>query len=82
MDRIHRLGMEDGVETNHVELTEGTVDFTVDNRVREKAQRYRNVFSAINDIATMALPAGHDYGEVIAEDDIAALFAHLRGLDS
>jgi SNF2 family DNA or RNA helicase len=81
VDRIHRLGMEKDVETRITFLlTEGTVDFTVDNRVREKAQRLGAILND-DDIATMALPDDDDVGEIIAEDDLAALFAHLRGED-
>jgi SNF2-related domain/Helicase conserved C-terminal domain len=82
IDRIHRLGMEDGIETRITFLvTSGTVDVTVDNQVDVKARRL-GVLMDDDAIATMALPDDDDYEEVIAPDDLAALFAHLRGEDA
>ncbi|MGH6617127.1 DEAD/DEAH box helicase [Sphingomonas sp.] len=82
IDRIHRLGMDPGVETRITFLvTTGTVDVTVDNRVDVKARRLGAILSD-DAIATMALPDDDDYEEVIAPDDLAALFAHLRGDDA
>jgi SNF2 family DNA or RNA helicase len=81
VDRIHRLGLKEGVETRITFLvTSGTVDITVDNRVDEKARRLGAMLND-NDIVTMALPDDSDYEEVIAIDDLAVLFAHLRGED-
>jgi SNF2 family DNA or RNA helicase len=81
VDRIHRLGMAKGIETRITFLvTSGTVDVTVDNRIDEKARRLGAILSD-DDIATMALPDDDDYEDVVAEDDLPALFAHLRGED-
>jgi SNF2 family DNA or RNA helicase len=79
VDRIHRLGMEN-VDTRITFLvTEGTVDQVVDRRIREKAERLGAILED-RDIATMALPDEEDYGRAIeTEEDLAALFAHLRG---
>lgn len=82
IDRIHRLGMRDDVETRITILaTLGTVDVTVDNQVEAKAQRLGDILSD-QDIGAMALPDDEDYREPIAEDDLPALFAHLRGEDA
>lgn len=79
VDRIHRLGM-DNVETRITFLlTEGTIDQVVDRRIRDKAERLGAILED-RDIATMALPDEEDYGRAIdTEEDLAALFAHLRG---
>lgn len=82
IDRIHRLGMEHGVETRITFLvTTGTVDVTVDTQVDAKARRL-GVLMDDDTVATMALPDDDDYEDVIAPDDLAALFAHLRGEDA
>ncbi|MDB5574941.1 MAG: hypothetical protein JWR80_117 [Bradyrhizobium sp.] len=82
IDRIHRLGMDPDTETRITFLvTTGTVDVTVDNRVDVKARQLGAILSD-DAIATMALPDDDDYEEVIAPDDLAALFAHLRGDDA
>lgn len=82
LDRIHRLGMHPEEETRITFLvTSGTVDVTVDNQVEGKARRL-GVLMDDDTIATMALPDDDDYEEVIAPDDLAALFAHLRGEDT
>lgn len=82
IDRIHRLGMDPEAETRITILaTRGTVDMTVDNQVEAKATRLGAILSD-GDIRTMALPDDDDYKEVIAEEDLAALFAHLRGEDA
>ncbi len=60
--------------------TLGTVDVTVDNQVDAKASRLGAILSD-GDIAAMALPDDEDYKEVVGEEDVAALFAHLRGED-
>lgn len=82
IDRIHRLGMDLAEETRITFLvTTGTVDVTVDHRVDVKARRLGAILSD-DAIATMALPDADDYEDVIAPDDLAALFAHLRGEDA
>lgn len=82
LDRIHRLGIDPEEETRITFLvTSGTVDMTVNMRVDQKAQRLGQILSD-DTIATMALPDQEDYEEVLAEDDVAALLAHLRGEDA
>lgn len=82
VDRIHRLGM-DNVDTRITLLvTADTVDQVVDRRIREKAERLGAILED-QDIATMALPDEDDYGRAVeTEEDLAALFAHLRGEES
>lgn len=60
-------------------VTAGTIDEVVDGRVRDKAERLGDMLNDA-DIVTMALPDDEDYGPAIdSVQDIAALFAHLRG---
>lgn len=82
VDRIHRLGLAPDQETRITFLlTSGTVDDVVDRRVKDKAERLGRMLND-PDIATMALPDDEDYGPPIeTEEDLAALFAHLRGED-
>lgn len=77
IDRIHRLGLESGVETRITILSSvGTVDESVDDRVKDKAERLSVM---LNDptLATMALPDDELAGELIDPDDLDALFNHL-----
>lgn len=82
VDRIHRLGLDPAIDTTIYFLeTQNTIDQTVNARVERKA---RNLGTMLDDpgLATMALPDDEDYGSPIDvgdNDDIAALFAHLRG---
>jgi SNF2 family DNA or RNA helicase len=79
IDRIHRLGLPEGTETTITFLvSRGTVDETVDDRVRVKASRLSQMLSDPN-LVTMALPDEDAYGEWIDADDVDALFAHLDG---
>jgi superfamily II DNA or RNA helicase len=80
VDRIHRLGLEEGQETRITFLiTTGTIDEVVDARIREKADRLGQMLDD-PDISTMALPSDEDYGPAIdSYEDLEALFAHLRG---
>jgi len=80
IDRIHRLGLAPDQETRITFLiAEDTVDETVDQRVRIKAERLGQMLDD-PDLAAVALPNEEDYGQVIdAQEDIEALFAHLRG---
>lgn len=84
VDRIHRLGLAPGTETNVTFLvTEETIDLTVNRRIAIKAE---NLGTMLDDpgIGTMSLPDDEDYGsplDVGDDDDIAALFAHLRGTE-
>jgi superfamily II DNA or RNA helicase len=78
LDRIHRLGLPPNVETNITFLAHRlTIDETVDNRIRIKADRLARMLEDPN-LVTMALPDEDDYGELIDVDDLDALFAHLR----
>lgn len=81
IDRIHRLGMPK-VDTRITFLvTLETIDVTVNQRVKEKAETLGGILSDA-DVATMALPEDDDFESVIdTGDDIEALFAHLRGED-
>ena len=83
IDRIHRLGLPDGVETRiSFLLTDETVDLAVDSRVRDKAERLGEMLDD-KDLATVALPDDEDYGPPIDDDmDVEALFRHLRGEDA
>lgn len=79
VDRIHRLGLEAGVETTiHLLVSEGTIDEAVSERIEVKAS---NLGVMLDDpaIATMALPDDEDVGAPIDVGDVAALFEHLRG---
>lgn len=83
LDRIHRLGLDAEQETRFTFLlTAETIDEVVDNRVRIKAQRLGQMLEDPN-LAAVALPSDEDYVDVIDDpDDVAALFAHLRGDDA
>lgn len=77
LDRIHRLGLKPGTETRITFLVSaGTVDETVDDRVRVKAERLATMLSD-PELATMALPDDEAYGDWIDADDVDALFRHL-----
>jgi SNF2 family DNA or RNA helicase len=78
IDRIHRLGLPPDVETNITFLVHRfTIDETVDDRIRVKADRLSRMLEDAN-LVTMALPDEDDYGELIDVEDLDALFAHLR----
>lgn len=83
VDRIHRLGLAPDQETRiTLLLTSGTVDDVVDRRVRDKAERLGSMLDD-RGIVTMSLPDEEDYGPAIDdEEDLVALFAHLRGEDA
>ncbi len=77
IDRIHRLGLAPGIETRITFLvSHGTVDETVDDRVRVKAERLGEMLSDTN-LATMALPDEESYGSWVDADDLNALLRHL-----
>lgn len=80
LDRIHRLGLAPETETRISFLvTSGTIDEVVDDRIRVKAKRLGEMLED-PDLAAMALPDDDDYGPAIdTNEDIEALFAHLRG---
>ena len=79
LDRIHRLGL---AENENVTMTmlvsRGTIDGTVDRRLRLKSRRLAAMLRD-DDLVTMALPdeeQGAD--EIIAVDDLDLLMHHLR----
>lgn len=77
IDRIHRLGLAPGTETRITFLvSQGTIDETVDDRVRIKAERLGTMLSDAN-LVTMALPDEEAYGSWVDADDLDALLAHL-----
>ncbi|WP_083933747.1 DEAD/DEAH box helicase [Sciscionella marina] len=82
IDRIHRLGLEPGVDTRLTFLlTTGTIDDIVNERIRTKAQALGDMLDD-PDLVTMALPSEdeEEYGAILDEvEDIKALFTHLRG---
>jgi SNF2-related domain len=82
LDRIHRLGLSPDVETRITFLVSvATIDEVVNARVETKAEALGAMLDD-PDLVTMALPDDDDYGPAIESDeDIAALFAHLRGSD-
>jgi SNF2 family DNA or RNA helicase len=77
IDRIHRLGLPPGTETRITFLvSHGTIDETVDDRIRVKAERLAAMLSDAN-LVTMALPDEEAYGSWVDADDLDALLAHL-----
>jgi hypothetical protein len=81
LDRIHRLGLAEEVETTMTFLSSvGTIDETVDGRLRVKAQRLAQMLQD-DDLVTMALPDDESYGEYIDLEDLDALFGHLGNDD-
>ncbi len=79
LDRIHRLGLAEDVVTRMTFLVSvGTIDETVDQRLRIKAERLSQMLDD-EDLVAMALPDEEEgYGEVIDPDDLEVLFGHLR----
>ena len=82
VDRIHRLGLPPGTATSLTFLvTCGTVDEVVDQRIQVKAERLGAMLDD-PDLAAVAFPDEEDYGQALDNaEDLAALFAHLRGED-
>jgi hypothetical protein len=79
IDRIHRLGLPSETQTRITFLVSaGTIDETVDDRVRVKAERLSEMLSDPN-LVTMALPDEDAYGSWVDADDLDSLFAHLSG---
>jgi SNF2 family DNA or RNA helicase len=80
IDRIHRLGLPPGVQTNITFLISmGTIDQTVFDRVGAKATTLAAMLED-PELTSVALPNDEDYGPPLESDaaDLAALFAHLR----
>jgi hypothetical protein len=82
LDRIHRLGLAEDIQTRMTFLSSvGTIDETVDQRLRIKAQRLSQMLDD-EDLVTMALPDEEEgYSDIIDTDDLEALFGHLREND-
>ena len=81
LDRIHRLGLYPGTQTRITFLVSaGTIDRTVNDRIRLKAQRLSQMLSDPN-LVTMALPDEEAYGSWVEADDLEALFVHLGNDD-
>lgn len=78
LDRIHRLGLAEQVETTITFLVcRDTIDEVVNERVEEKAVRLGHLLSDPA-LTTMALPDEElGYGEWIEAEDAKVLFAHL-----
>ena len=80
-DRIHRLGLPDGVDTTiRILVAPGTVDEVVNTRLAEKIE---NLGALMQDpgLPAMSLPDEDDYGPPIdSQKDIAELFQHLQTL--
>jgi len=82
LDRIHRLGLAPGTETRVAFLiAPETIDSLVYERVEAKAVLMGEMLDD-PDILTLALPDEEAFGEPVDTSDpneIAAIFAHLRG---
>jgi SNF2 family DNA or RNA helicase len=77
VDRIHRLGLAPGTETRISFLVcRESVDETVDERIRVKAERLAAML-ADESLITMALPDEEAYGEWVEPDDLDVLLEHL-----
>ena len=78
IDRIHRLGLEDG-EHPHVQflISEGSIDESVDTRLTDKIQRMLN---ALNDRTIYPNPISFDEEQGLSEidnEDYEELQRHL-----
>ena len=82
LDRIHRLGLAENIDTRMTFLAGvGTIDETIDRRLRLKAERLALMLDD-EDLVTMALPDEEEgYGDDIDTEDLEALFGHLRSGD-
>lgn len=77
VDRIHRLGLAPDTEIRICFLvSRNTVDETVDERIRTKAERLSVMLSDAS-LVTMALPDEEAYGEWVEPDDLDLLLQHL-----
>lgn len=78
-DRIHRLGLEEGTETQYTLLiSEGTIDDSVDDRLREKV----TALSELMDdpglvLVSLPEPDEGDNGAPIYADDLQTVLHHL-----
>lgn len=81
-DRIHRLGLNRDTLTTFTVLTSiGTIDDSVDSRLRDKVEALSKL---MNDpgLVQVALPEPDegDVGPPIHDDDLQAIIAHLSGI--
>lgn len=77
IDRIHRLGLRDDVDTRITFLvSRGTIDEVIDRRVHLKADRLSQMLDDPH-LLVMALPELDDYGEWVETGDLDLLFGHL-----
>ncbi|MBF6183327.1 DEAD/DEAH box helicase [Nocardia otitidiscaviarum] len=79
-DRIHRLGLEDGTLTRFtLLLSQGTIDETVDGRLREKVTALSKLMDDPG-LVKVALPEPDVQTEerAVAEDDLSAVLSALR----
>jgi SNF2 family DNA or RNA helicase len=84
-DRIHRLGLAEGTETQFtLLLSQGSIDTKVDDRIREKVIAL-SVLMDDPGLVKVALPDEDNYtedgeadGDVIAENDYDAIVAHIN----
>ena len=79
LDRIHRLGLPDNVETRITLLASiGTIDERVNSRVEDKARRMAAILDDAS-LVRMALPDDDDSGEVLDDQlDLEEVLVHLR----
>ncbi|ETK34539.1 DEAD/DEAH box helicase [Microbispora sp. ATCC PTA-5024] len=80
-DRIHRLGLEEGTVTRFtILLSEGTIDQSVEGRLREKIVALSQLMDD-PDLVQVALPEPDEDASdrPVASDDVAALVSHLQG---
>ena len=79
LDRIHRLGLAENVATRMTFLSAvDTIDETVDQRLRIKAERLSQMLDD-EDLVTMALPDEEEgYADILDAEDLDALFGHLQ----
>lgn len=75
-DRIHRLGLPKGVDTNiEVLCAPGTIDESVDRRLAQKVQRMREVLA---DASLSAEPAFTELDDLPDAEDVRDLLATLE----
>ena len=80
-DRIHRLGLADGtVTTFTVLMSGGTIDDSVDARLKEKVEALSTLMDDPG-LVRVALPNADEGegGTPVFEDDVTAILDHLEG---
>ena len=80
LDRIHRLGLAEGMETRFFLLTStGTIDERIGQRLKAKVTRLGQMLDD-RGLVRMALPDDENIGEWLDDDlDIAEVLQHLAG---